>query len=314
MRRILLGLLILIGLLAGGLVVADRYFPEQAAHWGLLAERSRSGLTQKSLTIPGYEVAYLEGGSGEPLVLVHGIGADKDNFTRVARWLTPHYRVIAIDLPGFGDSTKPPLDDYSIGAQVARLDQILAALKLPRAHLGGSSMGGWIVGRYAAEHPDKTASLWLLAPAGVEGGKESPVRKAYLERGEYLLMSQKPEDFERTIATVFVTQPWVPYSVRQVLARKAVDNYVLHTRIFRETTANWERDKLNDKIAGSNVPALIVWGDKDYALDVSAAPILAALMPKAQVEIMQDIGHLPMMETPRIAAERYNAFRQSIAK
>ena len=314
MRRILLGLLILLVLLAGGLFVADRYFPEQAARWGLQAERSRAGLTQKSLAIPGYEVAYLEGGSGEPLVLVHGIGADKDNFTRVARWLTPHYRVIAIDLPGFGDSTKPPLDDYSIGAQVARLDQILGALKLDRAHLGGSSMGGWIVASYAAEHPDKTESLWLLAPAGVEGGKESAVRKAYRERGEYLLMSRKPEDFERTIATVFVTQPWLPHSVRQVLAHKAVENYVLHSRIFRELNANWERDKLNDRIAGSSVPALIVWGDKDQALDVSDATILAALMPKAQVEIMRDIGHLPMMETPRVAAERYKAFRQSIAQ
>ena len=285
MRRILLGLLILLVLLAGGLFVADRYFPEQAARWGLQAERSRAGLTQKSLAIPGYEVAYLEGGSGEPLVLVHGIGADKDNFTRVARWLTPHYRVIAIDLPGFGDSTKPPLDDYSIGAQVARLDQILGALKLDRAHLGGSSMGGWIVASYAAEHPDLTDSLWLLAPAGVEGGKESAVRKAYRERGESLLMSRKPEE-----------------------------NYVLHSRIFRELNANWDRDKLNDRIAGSSVPALIVWGDKDQALDVSDATILAALMPKAQVEIMRDIGHLPMMETPRVAAERYKAFRQSIAQ
>lgn len=167
--RFLIGLVIALALCAGGLFALDRYFPEQATRWGMALERSQSKLEERTLKIPGFEIAYLEGGSGEPLVLVHGIGADKDNFTRAARWLTPHYRVIAIDLPGFGQSSKPEQADYGIPAQVERLDEIMQALKLPRAHFGGSSMGGWIIASYAAKYPDKAASLWLLGAAGTDG-------------------------------------------------------------------------------------------------------------------------------------------------
>ena len=71
---------------------------------------------------------YLEGGQGEPLVLIHGFSADKDNFTRVARFLTPHYRVICPDLPGFGDATRDPSARHGIADQVTRLKAFLGAL------------------------------------------------------------------------------------------------------------------------------------------------------------------------------------------
>jgi pimeloyl-ACP methyl ester carboxylesterase len=93
----------------------------------------------------GTHIAYLEGGSGEPLVLVHGFGADKDNFTRVARWLTPHYRVIAHDVVGFGESTHLPDADYRYAVQAERVRAFVQALGLARVQLGGNSMGGGIV-------------------------------------------------------------------------------------------------------------------------------------------------------------------------
>ena len=97
-------------------------------------ERSRAGLVHKDVTLSdGTRIAYLEGGSGEPLVLVHGFGADKDNFTRVARWLTPHYRVIAPDLVGFGESTHLPDADYHYAAQAERVRAFVQALGLLRS-------------------------------------------------------------------------------------------------------------------------------------------------------------------------------------
>src|SRR6478735_3598161 len=76
-------------------------------------ERWRADLERKEIVLSdGTRIAYLEGGGGEPLVLVHGFGADKDNFTRVARWLTPHYRVIVPDLVGFGESAHRADVDY----------------------------------------------------------------------------------------------------------------------------------------------------------------------------------------------------------
>jgi pimeloyl-ACP methyl ester carboxylesterase len=70
-------------------------------------------LSAHTLTSGGHTLHYLDGGSGETLVLLHGIFAEKDHWVDFARPLTPHYRVIAPDLPGFGESTRLPDNDYS---------------------------------------------------------------------------------------------------------------------------------------------------------------------------------------------------------
>ncbi|MCX5849853.1 MAG: alpha/beta fold hydrolase [Deltaproteobacteria bacterium] len=95
--------------------------PEKAAKLAIDMERKRSGLTLKEINLPGeLHYVYLEGGKGEPLVLLHGFGANKDNFIRVARFLTPHYRVIIPDHIGFGESGHPQDADYSAGVQAVR--------------------------------------------------------------------------------------------------------------------------------------------------------------------------------------------------
>ena len=137
-------------------------------------ERAHAGLARKEITLAdGTHVVYLEGGSGEPLVLVHGFGADKDNFTRVARWLTPHYRVIVPDLVGFGESSHLPDVDYHYAAQAQRVRAFVQALGLQRVDLGGNSMGGGIAMSYAAQHPQEVHSLWLVDCAGIAGAPPS---------------------------------------------------------------------------------------------------------------------------------------------
>ena len=90
----------------------------------------------------GLRYVYLEGGQGEPLLLLHGFGADKDNFVRAARFLTPHFHVIVPDQIGFGESAHPLQADYAPIAQSKRLHALMQALGIKNIHLGGSSMGG----------------------------------------------------------------------------------------------------------------------------------------------------------------------------
>jgi pimeloyl-ACP methyl ester carboxylesterase len=111
--------------------------PERATRFVVDAERQRSGLVRKEIDLPGgLHFVYLDGGQGEPLMLLHGFGANKDNFVRVARFLTPHYRVIVPDEIGFGDAAllrRGRLRPVRSGGTAAQLAQ---ALGIKRIHLG----------------------------------------------------------------------------------------------------------------------------------------------------------------------------------
>ncbi len=89
------------------------------------SERSSAGLEQKSINVGKLHFEYLEGGKGEVLVLLHGFGGNKDNWTRVAKYLTPHFRVIAPDIPGFGESTSDMDAKYSYDVQANRLHEFI---------------------------------------------------------------------------------------------------------------------------------------------------------------------------------------------
>jgi len=294
------------------LLVLDRVLPGPMARAALALQHAVGGMRVRSIAIPGFTIAYLDGGSGEPLVLVHGIGADKNNFAPIAPWLRGIGRVIALDLPGFGESSKPIDGDYSIDAQAERLGQFLDALALPRVHLAGSSMGGAIVLAFARLHPARVASLWLLAPAGIGNATESEMLRRHREHGEYPLFAASPDEYAGVMRICFTRTPFVPYCVRHELAIAATRNYALHTRIFRELVA--QPFALEQAVAGLSTPTLIVWGDRDRVLDVSGAAILQRALPNSRVVIMPGIGHIPALEAPRRTAADYRAFRASLLR
>lgn len=302
-------LLILLILLIAGIVAFDMLFPAQAAHYGVALERWRNGLESKSIDVDGMQIAYNEGGQGEPLLLIHGFGADKDNWTRVAGHLTPHYRVIAIDLPGFGQSSRIPNAEFDIVSQTRRVHQIASALGLERFHLGGSSMGGNISLTYAGLYPDQVMSLWVLAPAGVEGSEISELRRRYAQTGENALIVKQAEDFPSIMQFTMSKPPFLPYSVKHQLGLRAAADHDLHKRIFE--TLNRDAQSVNALIKDSPIPALVVWGDQDRALHYSGADILKSLMPNAKIMVRPGIGHLPMIEEPQRSAQDWLSFQSS---
>ena len=310
MRTVLVLLLILIALAAGGIYAYMRLRPAEFAAFAMESRRSLAGLHRDEMNIPGFHLVYLEGGEGEPLILLHGFGADKDNWTPVSRHLSHDFRIIAPDLPGFGESDKPATADYSIEGQVQHLAAFVQALHLDRFDLGGSSMGGRIAAVYASAHPNQVHTLWLLAPAGVASAKPSELAQLIQSTGSNPLLVKSPEDFQRLLAFVFVHQPRIPRPVLDLLARRAVDNYALDQQIF---ATDQHSPPLEPQIKGLSIPTFITWGDHDRILDVSGAAVLQKLVPHVRVDILPDVGHAPMLETPRRTAEGYLAFRQRAA-
>lgn len=313
MRRVLIILVVLVVALLGGLTAFDYLAPYTAVRNGLALERGRASLELRQVAVDGLDIAYLEGGAGEPLILVHGFGADKDNFTRVASHLTAHYRVISLDLPGFGESSKPADADYTIDKQAERVHAFAQALGIERAHFGGSSMGGAIITAYALKYPKETTSLWLLGPGGLSKAFDSELGRRIQETGKNPLLAQTPEEFPAIMEFVMSKPPFFPYSFKRVLGERAVADYPLHARIFAQLNdPKQPHPTLDGLIKDIQVPTLVVWGNEDRALNYEAAQIYKAEMPRTQVIIREGIGHLPMVEEPKRSAEDYLAFRASL--
>ncbi len=272
------------------------------------AERSAGGLEQRGIDVNGLHMEYLEGGQGDVLLLLHGFGANKDNWTRIGKYLTPYFRVVAPDLPGFGESSPDAHGDYTVGVQADRVKAFVRALGIESFHLGGNSMGGHIAGVYAAIYPKDLKSLLLLAPAGVASAEPSEVFRLLKEGKKNPLVVESAEDYEHLLDFIFVKRPFIPCPIKKFLIREAIRHRQLNATIFKQLHRSFENLHLESLLKGHKTPTLIVWGEKDRILHVSGAGILESVMGKAKAKIMNGVGHVPMIEKPEETARLYLSF------
>jgi len=267
------------------------------------------------LQIDGFTVPYLQGGQGEPLVLIHGFGGSKDNFNRVAYYLTEHYTVYSIDVPGFGASTRDLNADYVINTQIDRIHEIIKKLGLEQVHIGGNSMGGWISGAYAAKYPGNVASVWFLAPAGLVESRKSEVIQKFEKTGEIVLTASNREEFEKIVDVVMYERPaFAPGFVVDAMAARAAADQPLHKRIYKDFKSVPSDLATVLPASAYKGPGLVVWGKEDRVLHVDGAAELKTAMPGFDVILMDKVGHVPMMEQPKQVAADYVKWRESIAQ
>jgi pimeloyl-ACP methyl ester carboxylesterase len=301
-----LGIAAGLALVAFGAALYFYFSPEQAVRRALQLERSLAGLQRREVTLAdGLRYVYLEGGRGEPLMLLHGFGANKDSFVRVAKYLTPRYRLVIPDLAGFGESAKPPKADYSPRAQAERVRALARELGVPKPHLGGNSMGGHIALTYAALHPTEVASLWLLAPAGVWSAPPSEMRKRIESGGHNPMIVRNEDEFAQLIGSLTAVPLPIPRRFLDVVAQERIRNQELESRIFKQLA----EDSVEKRVRGLATPALIAWGAEDHVLHPGSAGILQMLLTRSEVVLMHGVGHIPMLEQPERCALDYLQFR-----
>lgn len=272
--------------------------------------RRTAGLTRRELQLAdGSRYVYLEGGSGEPLLLLHGFGANKDNFSRVAAHLTDRYRVIIPDHIGFGESHSPAHVDYGCEAQAERLAQLLDVLGVGNVHIGGNSMGGQIALTFAARYSQRVGSLWLLNSAGiwsVPGGEEWQQAE---RDGVNLLLVRSAEDYASLLKRSMHCPPELPRALIRSLAATRIANLEQEQRAFQALT----EDSIEERVRGLKTPVLLVWGDEDRIIPPASADVLAGLLADVQVIRLPQTGHLPMLECPERVARDYLQFRAALA-
>lgn len=305
MNHLRILLIVLAAVLVAGWA-ATRVWPAPALRLAMHAESALAGLHHGETEVAGHRIVYLDsGGDGPVVVLLHGFGADKYNWPRMARHLTGEYRVIAPDLPGFGDSDYVPGAGYGMDAQQQRLQAFLSTLAPGPVHLVGNSMGGYIAAVHALANPKQVASLALFDAAGVDAPVATPFTEALAE-GRNLLLTDSPADFEPMMDVLFVERPWIPGFVLDQLAREHAGRYERYAAIFADVLDSLI--PLEQPLAGLDLPALILWGERDQILSVSSVAIFERLLPDSSTVILPETGHLPMLERPALTAQHYLDF------
>ncbi len=298
---------VLICLLAAALLSCGDYLLEFAKN----RERGKAGLEERSVQVGTHRVVYLEGGKGETLLLVHGFGGDKDNWTRMAKYLTSNFRVIAPDLPGFGESDRKDTENYNIQNQTTRLEDFAKKLGIERFHLAGNSMGGWISAWYAVRYPQKVISLILINSAGVTSPEKSE-HAINIAKGYNALLVNNVDDYDRLIKFIFVNPPYIPGPLKKHFAAAAVRNRAFNERIYDHISK--EKLGLESHLKKITAPTFIVWGDTDRVIHPSSVGVFAGGIANSKSLIFEKCGHLPMLEKPQETAEAVTGFIRGIGQ
>ena len=254
------------------------------------------------------------------IILLHGFNGSLFNFERMVPLLSKEFRLISIDLPGFGLTGAVPSMDYSTQNSILVINELTSYLGMEKFSIAGNSMGGGIAWRYALENPEKTQSLVLLASSGIysseerlqieESERESPLVWKLMRSNfvSYFLSLYTPKFFatqglktsvyDPNLATEEIANQFHELTLMQgsreaILSRFSKQNY------------NDEKPDILKKI---QAPTLIIHGREDNIISFKSSINLDQYIQNSQLVIYPKIGHLPMYETPARVADDIKKF------
>jgi pimeloyl-ACP methyl ester carboxylesterase len=255
----------------------------------------------------------MEAGIGPPVLAIHGLGGTKGSFLPTLAALSDRFRVIAVDLPGFGDSDKPIGAAYDPRFFAGAMVDLLDALRLDRVDLIGNSLGGRIALELALQAPERVGRMALLAPSL---GWRRPRRWApalRLVRPELGLVQLAPRAVVQTVVRHLIPgadEGWTAAGVDEFLrayltpAGRAAF-YAAARQIYLE--APHGRDGFWTRLREVDADALFVWGRRDTLVPIAFARHVADALPHAR-HLELECGHVPQVELPRPTHQAIAAF------
>ncbi|HEY3908975.1 MAG TPA: acetoin dehydrogenase dihydrolipoyllysine-residue acetyltransferase subunit [Stellaceae bacterium] len=253
------------------------------------AEESKAE-APREIEAGGRRLRYLELGDGQgvPIVLVHGFGADLNTWMFTQASLAETRRAFALDLPGHGGSAK------EVGAGdpktlTAAVEAAVAAFGIERAHLVGHSMGGAVAALLASRHPERVASLTMIAPAGL--GPE--INATFIDG--FVRAGRRREMVEALNLLVHDPSLVSRAMVEEVLRYKRLDGVTAALTTIAEAWFPGGRQSLDlrAEIAQLPMPIQLIWGRDDRIIPAAQAEALSVKLP---VRVLDEAGHLPHME------------------
>jgi pimeloyl-ACP methyl ester carboxylesterase len=249
-------------------------------------------------------LSYMAAGEGEPVLMLHGLGATKLSLLPTVAALAPRFHCIAPDLPGFGDSHKPIAAAYDPRFFADAVVEFLDRLGIERAHVVGNSLGGRVAIELGLLHPDRVSRLALLAPSLAWRRERKWAGVLRLVRPELGLVQIAPERVTDAVVRRLIPgsdDGWAAAGVDEFLRayrspRGRAAFYAAARQIYLEAPEG--DDGFWPRLRALEPESLFVWGRRDGIVPIGFARHVSDAVPHAR-HVELDCGHVPQLERPR---------------
>lgn len=295
------GVLWSLAALALGLLVAAWFYRD---HPPAQVEARWATPPSQFVEIDGVRLHYREEGEGPPVVLLHANYASLFMWEPWAAALKDRYRVIRVDLPAHGLTGPEPSGDYSLQRIQSLFEQFVDARGLERFVVVGTSIGGTVAMRYAADHPERIERLVMISPGSLEARVRGRTTPANVPKIADVLAWVTPRAFTAYMlrndygdparVTDAVIDEWYAMWMREGNRQAMID-------LLRQYVSGG----VEAKIRSIRVPVLLIWGEKNKRVPLALAYETRALLansPQVQLEVLPGIGHMLVQEAPQQSA------------
>ena len=249
------------------------------------------------VTLQDLSIHYTVKGEGPDVVLLHGWGAESGTFSGIQDSLSQHFKVYAIDFPGFGKSAEPKVP-WGVAEYTQLFRDFVGACDIRDPILIGHSFGGRVSIKYASSQPVK--KLILVDSAGIK-----PKRKPsyYVKVYSY-----------KTVKQLLKLPGLKRYSERiltYMKGRVGSSDYKNVSGVMQQTLVRVVNEDLRALLPHIHCPTLLIWGSNDTATPVSDAKLMESLLPDAGLVVLNNAGHYSYLEKPREFAIIVNKFLEN---
>ena len=265
----------------------------------VITDAEDAGLAVQTVEVDGRKIRYVvQGEGGEPVIMIHGFGGDMNAWMFNQQTLASEREVYVVDLPGHGRSSKD-VDDGSLAVLQQAVGAVMQTNTSNNVHLVGHSLGGAVAMALALEYTDRIATLSLVAPAGL--GDE--INGGFITG---FIAAERRKDMKPVAQQLFADPSVVSRKlVEDLLQGKRIDgvNAALATIAAAQFEGDRQKNQLASRVSDLDIPVQLIWGRQDGIIPCTHSSNL----PGANVHIIDDCGHMPMME--KVA--EFNALIQS---
>lgn len=256
-----------------------------------------------------YRTRAIEAGSGEPLILLHGVGGHAEAYSRNIVRLGRNYRAMAIDLVWHGFSAKPPYNQRSIPTYAEQILDLMDSLGLQKTNLEGESLGGWVAIWFALHHPERLNKLILNTTAGLRFKpgvvEERPAegRQLLKERSLAAINNPNRETIRKRLEWLMASPDRVTEELAEVRYRIYSDPETRRslTDVFNNSFGEGDSRTYQlpeERLKEIKTPTLVLWTEKNPGSGPDVGRHIAAEISGAEFYCIADAAHWPQWEHP----------------